>query len=130
MLNKIDRRADNKQEQQRKRGDNENVKKPVKRRRTTLSPRRAGDNHEPVMESYENVSDLYKSNENNYKVVTERRKLSRENEPRVEGQKTRMNIEDDRNIERRNVDDDVDDEKSEEASGECDANGTTGETDA
>lgn len=87
------------------------------------------------MEGYENDRDpdRYKSNEDNYRAVSERRKPTsgRENESRMEEQMAGMNIDDDRNAERRNDnDDDDDDEKSEEASVERDANGINGETDA
>ncbi|XP_032682393.1 nipped-B-like protein [Odontomachus brunneus] len=126
---KIDERADDKREQQRKRGDNGKVKKPVKRRRTALSPKRVEDDHVPVVENYVNASDRdrYKSNEDNYRAVNDRRKPSRERESRVEGQKISMSVDDNRDVERK--DDSDNDDKSEEASIERDANGTTGETD-
>ncbi|XP_014477560.1 PREDICTED: uncharacterized protein LOC106745985 [Dinoponera quadriceps] len=130
LFSKINARASNKRE--RKRGDSEGVEKPVKRRRTALSPRRAGNNHVPVVESYENAKDRdrdrYKSNGDNHRATTERRKptSSRENESRIEGQKAGLNIDDDRDDVGRKMD--GDDDKSEEASVERDANGTNGET--
>ncbi|RLU15135.1 hypothetical protein DMN91_013022 [Ooceraea biroi] len=118
----------NKQRQQRKRRDRRDIKKPVKRRRTVLSPTRAENDREPVEESYQDVGsrdhDQYKSNEDNYTAIAERRKsMSRENGSRAEKGTVETNIEDNRDgTERRNInDDDDDDEKSEEASVERDA---------
>lgn len=123
--------VNNKRGQQRKRGEDENVKKPVKRRRMAFSAKRAENNQfEPIEENYKNVNEedrnQYKGNEDNCEAITdnERRKStsSQENESRVEKQKAGTSIDNNRkNVERKNVTDDEDDgddddEKSDEAS--------------
>ncbi|GAB1868365.1 hypothetical protein CAJAP_09444 [Camponotus japonicus] len=126
---KINDMVNNKRGQQRKRGEDENVKKPVKRRRMAFSAKRAENNQfEPIEENYKNVNEedrnQYKGNEDNCGAITdnERRKStsSQENESRVEKQKAGTSIDNNRkNVECKNVTDDEDDgddddEKSDE----------------
>lgn len=132
LFGRIDDKANGKVGQRRKRGDIEDVKKPAsKRRRTTSSPKRVENNYEPIEECCANVNDdnrnRYASNGDNYRATSERRKstASREDGSRIERQKPGTSVDDvDRDDERRGNDDD---EKSEEASVERDANGTTEE---
>lgn len=126
--------------QQRKR--DEDVEKPVKRRRMASSSKRSENNQfEPIKQSYTNANkgdrNQYRSNEDNCATITERRKSTsnQEDESGVEKQKAGMNINDNReNAERKNVaddDDDADDdEKSDEASVEHNTNCTIREMDA
>jgi len=137
--------VNNKRGQQRKRGEDENVKKPVKRRRMAFSAKRAENNQfEPIEENYKNVNEedrnQYKGNEDNCGAITdnERRKStsSQENESRVEKQKAGTSIDNNRkNVERKNVTDDEDDgddddEKSDEASVDHNTNDTIREMNA
>lgn len=125
----------NKREQQRK-GDNDgNIKKSVKRRRTSFSAKRAENDHEPVEESHKNVSgrdhdcDQYKSNEDNYRVERRKSTLSQEDESRMEKRETEANINNDRidrdRIESKNSDEEDNDKKSEKGSVEHDTNDRT-----
>lgn len=130
-FSKINNVINNKQEQQRKRDDGENIKKSVKRRRTSFSAKRAKNVHEPVEESYKEVSgrnrDQYKSNEDNYRAERRRSTSSQEDESRMEKRKTEANTNDDRidcdRIESRNSNDEGNDKKSEEGSVEHDMSG-------
>lgn len=127
MFNRVDD-AVNKRRPRRKRGNGENAKRPVKKRRTIASPRRLANDYEPVEKSYSNVNgrdrDQYKCNKDSYRVVTERPKSSsREGESRMEKQKAGTSTDEDRDgIERRKADDD--DEKSEETNVEHDTKDT------
>lgn len=137
--------VNNKRGQQRERGDDEDVKKPVKRRRTALSAKRIENNQfEPIEESYTSANDedrnQYKGNEDNCGAITdnERRKStsSQEDESRLEKQKAGTSIDNNRkNMERKNVandqdDGDDDDEKSDEASVDHNTNDTIREMNA
>lgn len=142
LLSKINDTVNNKRGHQRKRSD-EDVRKPVKRRRTASSSKRAENNQfEPIEEScmYANDEDhdQYKDNKDNRATITERRKStsSQEDESRMEKQEAGTSIDDDRkNVERKNAaddddDDDDDDEKFDEASVEHNTNGPIREMDA
>ncbi|EFN71682.1 hypothetical protein EAG_14265 [Camponotus floridanus] len=142
---KINDMINNKRGQQRKRGEDENVKKPVKRRRMAFSAKCAENNQfEPIEENYKNVNEedcnQYKGNKDNCGAITdnERRKStsSQENESRVEKQKAGTSIDNNRkNVEHKNVTDDEDDgddndDKSDEASVDHNTNGTIREMNA
>ncbi|XP_011878264.1 PREDICTED: protein starmaker-like [Vollenhovia emeryi] len=114
---KISNAINNKREQQQKE-DNDKNKKSVKRRRTSFSAKRAKNDHEPVGESYKDVSgrdrDQYKSNEENYRPERRKSTSSQEDES-MEKRDTEANINDDR-IESRNSNDEDNDKKSDEGS--------------
>ncbi|XP_050460852.1 uncharacterized protein LOC126856427 [Cataglyphis hispanica] len=138
--------VNDKRGQQRKRGDDEDVRKPVKRRRTASSSKHAENDHlEPIEENYTYANDddrnQYKDNEDNCGTITERRKsMSSQEDDSKEKPKAGMSVDDNRkNVEHKNAaddedddddDDDDDDEKFDETSVEHNTNGTIREMDA
>lgn len=123
-FSKISNAINNKRRQQQKRDSSGNIKKPVKGR-TSLSAKRAQNDHEPVEESYKDVSgtdcDQYKSNDN-YRTDCERRKstASQEDGSRMEKRMIEAKVNDDRidcdRIESRNSNDDDNDKRFEKES--------------
>lgn len=106
------------------------MKKPVKKRRTSLSAKRAENDHKPVEESYKDVNgrerDQSKSNGDSYRAKRRKSTSSQEDGSIMEKLKTEANIDDDRidcdRIKSRNSDDDDNDKKSERANVEHDMN--------
>ncbi|XP_039303886.1 uncharacterized protein LOC105195838 [Solenopsis invicta] len=131
--NKINNTRNNKRGRQRKE-DCGNIKKSVKRR-TLFSTKRAENVHEPIEESYKNISgrdrDQYNGMiEDNYRAEKRKSISSREDESRIEKQKIEANINDDRidcrnsdMIESRNIDND-NDKTSGKESVECNMSST------
>ncbi|XP_011689363.1 PREDICTED: uncharacterized protein DDB_G0287625-like isoform X2 [Wasmannia auropunctata] len=109
----------NKREQQQKMDDNGNIKKPVKRQRTSFSSKCALNDREPVEKSYKNVSgkdcDQHKSNEDNYRAERQKSMSSQEDRSRMEKRKTEENINDNK-TESKNSSDDDNDKRSEKGS--------------
>lgn len=99
--------------------DNGNIKKPVKRQRTSFSSKCALNDREPVEKSYKNVSgkdcDQHKSNEDNYRAERQKSMSSQEDRSRMEKRKTEENINDNK-TESKNSSDDDNDKRSEKGS--------------
>lgn len=133
IFSKINNTRNNKRGRQRKE-DCGNIKKSVKRR-TLFSTKRAENVHEPIEESYKNISgrdrDQYNGMiEDNYRAEKRKSISSREDESRIEKQKIEANINDDRidcrnsdMIESRNIDND-NDKTSGKESVECNMSST------